>query len=74
MLGEAADAEVRITKPWTPRTEGGQALRFFVVVDERDIDVGGDGVQKDEINLIMTSIPPIEVTYADGRTEKIEAP
>jgi hypothetical protein len=74
VLGDAAGAEVRMTKPWTPRTEGGEALRFFVVVDEREIDVGGDGVQEDEIGLLMTPIPRIEVTYADGRTEKIEAP
>lgn len=71
VLDEAADAEVRITKPWTPSTEGGQALRLFVVIDERDIDVGGDGVQEDEIGLISTPIPTLEVTYADGRTEKI---
>lgn len=74
VVGEAAGANVRMTKPWTPRTEGGEALRFFVVVDERDIDVGDDGVQIDEIDLISTPIPAIEVTYADGRTEKIEAP
>jgi hypothetical protein len=74
VLGEAAGGEVRMTKPWTPSTEGGQALRLFVVIDERDIDVGGDGVQEDEINLIMTSIPTIEVTYADGCAEKIDAP
>jgi hypothetical protein len=74
VLGEAAGAEVRMTKPWTPRTEGGEALRFVVVIDERDIDVGDDGVQIDEANLIMRPTPAIEVTYADGRTEKIEAP
>jgi hypothetical protein len=74
VLGEAAGAEVRMTKPWTPRTEGGQALRLFVVIDERDIDVGGDGLQEDELGLISTPTPAIEVTYADGRTETIEAP
>jgi hypothetical protein len=74
VLGDAAGADVRMTKPWTPRTEGGEALRFFVVVDERDIDVGGDGVQEDEIGLISTPIPAIEVTYADARTQKSEAP
>jgi hypothetical protein len=72
--GEAASAEVRITEPWTPRTEGGQALRLFVVIDERDIDVGGDGLQVDEQDLIPMGMPTIEVTYADGRTEMIEAP
>jgi hypothetical protein len=74
VLGEAAGAEVRMTKRWTPRTEGGQALRLVVVVDERDIDVGGDGVQQDEIDLIMAPTPAFEVTYADGRTEKVEWP
>lgn len=74
VLDEAASAEVRITEPWTPRTEGGQALRLFVVIDERDIDVGGDGLQPEELSLIDMGLPAIEVTYADGRTEKIEAP
>jgi hypothetical protein len=74
VVGEAAGAEVRMTKPWTPRTEGGQALRFFVVVDERDIDVGGDGVQMDELDLISSPVPTIEVTYSDGRTETIRPP
>jgi hypothetical protein len=74
VVGEAAGAEVLMTKPWTPRADGGQALRFFVVVDERDIGVGGDGVQLGELDRISTPIPPIEVTYADGRTEMIEAP
>jgi hypothetical protein len=74
VLGEAAGAEVRMTKPWTPHTEGGRALRFFVVIDERDIDVGDDGVQLDEGHLIMRPTPQVEVTYADGRTETIEAP
>jgi hypothetical protein len=63
-----------MTKPWTPRTEGGEALRFFVVVDERDIDVGADGLQEDELHLISSALPTLEVTYADGRTEKFEAP
>jgi hypothetical protein len=74
VLGEAAGAEVRMTKPWRPRTEGAEALRFFVVIDERDIDVGDDGVQLDEADLIMRPLPAIEVTYADGRRERIEAP
>jgi hypothetical protein len=74
VLGEMAGAEVRITEPWTPRVDGAQELRFFVVIDERDIDVGNDGVQLHEMDLIQSFFPPVELTYADGRTEKIEAP
>jgi hypothetical protein len=43
------------------------------VVDERDIDVGDDGLQMDEMHLIPFGHPPIEVTYADGHTEEILA-
>jgi hypothetical protein len=72
VLGQAAGAEVRMTKPWIPRIEGGEALRLFVVIDERDIDVGDDGVQPGE--LPVSRLPPVELTYAGGRTQRIEAP
>jgi hypothetical protein len=62
VLGEAAGAEVRMTEPWTPRTEGAGALRLIVVIDERDLD------------LYSLPLPVVEVTYADGRTEKVVAP
>jgi hypothetical protein len=71
VLGEARGANVELTKPWRPRAPSAEALRFFVIVDERDIDVGDDGLQPDELPLIEADFPPIAVTYSDGRSVKI---
>ena len=58
------DWEVRMSPPWTPRAEGARPLRLLVVIDERDVDVGGDGVQPDEVGLISGSPPELEPVYA----------
>jgi hypothetical protein len=47
---------------------------LFVVVDERDIDVGDDGVQLDEGKLIMGPRYRIEAELSDGRTVDIRTP
>jgi hypothetical protein len=72
VVGEMAGADVRMTPPWTPRMQGAGTLRFVVVVDERDIDVGDDGFQPGDLPITMH--PRVEVTYADGRTEVIRPP
>src|SRR5829696_694724 len=66
--------EARLTKPWTPTVPGGQPERYFVATDERDIDVGGDGIQMDEMDLIPIEIPRLELEYADGRVVRWEPP
>jgi hypothetical protein len=42
-------------------------------VDERDIDVGDDGLQPDELHLVQAEFPPIEATYSDGHRIEIRA-
>ena len=62
-LGEG-DWKVLMTRPWTPLAPGARPLRLVVVIDDRDIDVGGDGVQDDEIHLLDTPFPKLELNYA----------
>jgi hypothetical protein len=70
----AGDWRVLMSAPWTPQAPGARALRLVVVSDERDIDVGGDGVQEDELDLLETGFPRLELTDAAGRTRVAEAP
>jgi hypothetical protein len=72
-LGEG-DWRVLMTPPWTPQAPDARALRLVVVSDERDIDVGGDGVQEDEMHLLHTDYPRLELTDANGRTRVAQAP
>jgi hypothetical protein len=61
VLGEAAGAEVRMTKPWRPRIAGGEPLRLFVVIDRRYIEP------------ITHAHPTIEVIYRDGSRRRIDS-
>jgi hypothetical protein len=72
-LGEG-DWKVPMTPPWTPEAPGARPLRLVVAIDDADIDVGGDGLQQDEIHLLETGFPKLELTYADGSTRIAEAP
>lgn len=71
VIGADTDVEVQLTEPWTPDVPSADALRFFVIVDEADIDVGGDGVQPDDMPLIPMDFPAVEVTHGDGRSVEI---
>ena len=72
-LGDG-DWKVLMTPPWTPQAPGARALRLVVAIDERDIDVGRDGVQDDELRLLDTPFPKLELTYADGSSRIARAP
>ena len=63
-----------LTRPWTPKVPGARPQRYFVATDDRDIDVGDDGVQEDELALIPSEPPRLELEYADGRVVKWEPP
>ena len=58
------DWEVRMSPPWTPKAEGARSLRLLVVIDERDVDVGDDGLQPDELGLVSGAMPELEPVYA----------
>jgi hypothetical protein len=73
VLDASQAADVQLTERWTPEAPAAEALRFFVIVDERDIDVGDDGLQPDELELIQAEFPSIEATYSDGRRVEIRA-
>jgi hypothetical protein len=66
VLDERGDFRVQLSAPWTPALAGAEPLRHFVIVNETDVDVGGDGVQIDEAPLIMRPFPEVELTLADG--------
>jgi hypothetical protein len=74
LMEDGATVEAKLTPPWTPDAPGAEPLRLFVAVDERDIDVGGDGVQLDEGNLIMGPRYRVEAELSDGRTVDVRAP
>lgn len=67
-------ARAELTDPWTPAIAGAEPLRFWVAIDETDIDVGDDGVQQDEIDLLPTAPPDLEVEFSDGRVIERETP
>jgi len=72
-LGDG-DWNVLITRPWTPHARGARALKLVVVIDDRNIDVGGDGVQQDEMYLLDAPLPRLELTYANGSSRIARAP
>jgi hypothetical protein len=74
LMEDGATVEAKLTPPWTPAAPGAEPLRLFVAVDERDIDVGGDGVQMDESHLIMGGRFRMEATLRDGRTVAVRSP
>jgi hypothetical protein len=65
--------DARLTPAWTPDLPGAEPLRLFVAVDERDIDVGGDGVQPGEAAALMPRYR-VEAKLRDGRSVAIRAP
>jgi hypothetical protein len=74
LMDDGAIVEAKLTPPWTPDAPGAEPLRLFVVVDERDIDIGDDGVQPDEGRLIMGPDYRIEAELSDGRTVDVRTP
>ncbi|HMJ96495.1 MAG TPA: hypothetical protein VK486_11615 [Thermoleophilaceae bacterium] len=72
-LGDG-DWNVLITRPWTPHARGARALKLVVVIDDRNIDVGGDGVQQDEMHLLEVPLPRLKLTYANGSSRIARAP
>jgi hypothetical protein len=72
LLLPGGPVEAKLTNPWTPRAPGAGPQRFFVGVDGRDVDVGGDGVQDDELALISPRPPQLELEYADGRVVEVK--
>jgi hypothetical protein len=71
---DGATVRARLTPPWTPAAPGAEPLRLFAAVDERDIDVGGDGVQIDEIELISGERYRVKADLSDGRTVAVDVP
>jgi hypothetical protein len=74
VMDDGATVEAKLTPPWTPDAPGAEPLRLFVAVDERDIDVGGDGVQMGEDDLIMRFPERAEAELSDGRTVDVRVP
>jgi hypothetical protein len=54
---------VKMSRPWRPPATGARPLRLLVVIDEADIDVGGDRVQTDEADGLMQPMPELEPVY-----------
>jgi hypothetical protein len=52
-----------MSRPWRPPATGARPLRLLVVIDEADIDVGGDRVQTDEADGLMQPMPELEPVY-----------
>ena len=69
-LGEG-DWEIHMTPPWTPEAPGARPLRLVVAIDDEDIDVGGDGLQPEELGLLDMRVPRLELVYADGTTRTV---
>jgi hypothetical protein len=74
LMDDGTTVEAKLTPPWTPDAPGAEPMRVFVAVDERDIDVGDDGVQEDEIELIHGPRYRIEADLRDGRTVEVRGP
>lgn len=70
---DGATFDARLTAPWTPDLPGAKPLRLFVAVDNRDIDVGGDGLQVDELELLQVGYR-VEAELRDGRTVSLRSP
>ena len=54
----------KMSPPWTPPVQGARPLRLLVVIDDQDIDVGGDGVQDSELAKLTRELPNLEPVYA----------
>jgi hypothetical protein len=59
----AGDWTVKMSRPWRPPAPSGRPLRLLVVIDETDMDVGGDGVQDDEMDGLMQTVPDLRPVY-----------
>jgi hypothetical protein len=59
---------VKISPPWRPPATGARPLRLLVVIDEADIDVGGDGVQMDEADKLMQPTPELDPVFGTSKT------
>jgi hypothetical protein len=71
-MENGATLEARLTPAWSPTIPGARPLRMFVAVDERDIDVGSDGVQLDEPHLLFSRYR-MEAKLRDGDTVTVAA-
>jgi len=74
VVGEDHPMRADLSPPWTPAAPGAEPLRHWVVVDQKNIDVGGDGVQTDEIDLISMPPPRLEVRLAGGGVREVRPP
>jgi hypothetical protein len=66
--------DARLTPLWTPDVPGAEPLRLFVAVNERDIEVGDDGVQTDEVQPLTGERYRVEATLRGGRTVEVRTP
>jgi hypothetical protein len=64
----AGEWRVKMSPPWRPPATGARPLRLLVVIDETDIDVGGDGVQMDEADRLMQPMPELDPVYGKPKT------
>jgi hypothetical protein len=72
-MENGATFDAKLTPKWTPDVPGAAPLRIFVAVDERDIDVGNDGVQLDDLERFHQRYR-VEAELDDGRTVQIRTP
>lgn len=72
-LDDGRTIAARLTPPWKPDAPGAAPLRLFAVVDERDIDVGADGLQSDELGLLQPGYRA-RAELGDGRTVEVATP
>ena len=72
-MDDGATFDAKLTPKWTPDVPGAEPLRIFVAVDERDIDVGDDGVQLDDLERFHQRYR-VEAELEDGRTVPIRTP
>jgi hypothetical protein len=61
----AGEWTVKMSPPWRPPATGARPLRLLVVIDEANIDVGGDGVQMNEADELMQPMPALEPVYGN---------
>jgi len=71
---DGATFEATLTPAWTPDAPGAKPIRLFVAIDERDLDVGTDGiVQPHELDSMKQGYR-VEAELRDGRTVQIWTP
>jgi hypothetical protein len=70
---DGARFDARLTPERTPDVPGAEPLRIFVAVDDRDLDVGGDGVQPEDLERLH---PPyrVQAELRDGSTVEVPSP